>query len=455
MKYWLVGKYFLLTVMTVLLHVQTFAYTPWSWDVAAMDKVDNALETIKETWWKERLAYFFFIITERAETISDDRSKYLLEYVLHAIAQVMETDFGVTMERTPILVWADFSEDIRSSVGEYAWTTSSVTTDDTLENESGNQFVSDTSSVAEGDTINSRSLQDFYDTYKWLVTSDVPISDLCTTYFDKIDAVAKEYDFPTSVIIATWYREHTCKFSNPANAWGNFQITSHSYPPGNISWADFEDQIINFIIFSRAKRAWYNTFQKFWPEPVTLTYDSIDLTSLRKQAILYNGVVGTLENNIYANQNFWQAASGRDGIVAMTIRALGWQLENTRDISWVVINNEVSDVIEEDIEEVSEADTKNEESTTAWSTSICDDVFTENLGKDANHPQVLAMQKFLQEEGLYSGEPNGIFDDKSVEAVNAFQAFYKEDILTPGGYTSPTWAWYPATRRKANSIVCE
>ena len=49
-------------------------------------------------------------------------------------------------------------------------------------------------------------------------------------------------------------------------------------------------QIENFIDFSRAKRDYYDAIQKFDEIPVTLSYDEIDLLSLRKHAVLYNGI---------------------------------------------------------------------------------------------------------------------------------------------------------------------
>jgi hypothetical protein len=236
-------------------------------------------------------------------------------------------------------------------------------------------------------------LEEFYTAYKGYVTSETAISELCTDYYDEIDAIAKEHDFPTALIIATRYREHTCKFSNPTNGWGNFQITSHYYPAGDITWAKFENQIINFIVFSRAKWDYYDDVQTYGDAPIALSYDTIDLTSLRKHAIFYNGISGELDTNTYANQNFARAADGRDGIVAMTIRALGWQLheDRTEKLQTIVLEEvveEQEETIEEEVveEEVEESDEN------------CEEIFTVNLGPDANHPEVLAMQEFLEDE---------------------------------------------------------
>lgn len=179
------------------------------------------------------------------------------------------------------------------------------------------------------DASTNKNKQAFLDTYRHLVDSaDKPLIDLCTKYYDQVDAIAREYDFPVELIIATWFREHTCKFYNPGNGRGNFQIISRYYPPGDITRAQFEQQVIDFINFSYGKWKFYDQTQNFWPLPISLSYDSFDLLSIRKQAIYYNGIVGTPENNKYANQNFnGIATGGADGIVATFLKVLKYGLE--------------------------------------------------------------------------------------------------------------------------------
>lgn len=178
----------------------------------------------------------------------------------------------------------------------------------------------------------SSSKKDFLDRYRPLVDRpSLELSDLCKKYYDQIDAVAREYDFPPELIIATWYREHTCIFKNPSNGRGNFQITSNRYEPGPISRTQFQKQIVDFINFSKKKWDYYDAIQVFGPEPVAITYDSYDLTSIRKQSILYNGIVWELETNVYANQNFnWVSVWWRDGIVAHVLKVLKWRWSGVR-----------------------------------------------------------------------------------------------------------------------------
>lgn len=183
--------------------------------------------------------------------------------------------------------------------------------------------------LPKGEGSTSWFREEFLNKYWSSVNSkDEEILWLCTKYYDEIDAIAREYDFPVELIIATWYREHTCKFFNPWNGWGNFQITSNYYTPGDITWAEFREQVIDFIEFSRAKWNYYDAIQTYGPEPIDLTYNEFDLTSIRKQSILYNGITGELDDNKYANQNFWWIAVwGADGIVTMFLKVLKWGLE--------------------------------------------------------------------------------------------------------------------------------
>lgn len=167
----------------------------------------------------------------------------------------------------------------------------------------------------------------FLDTYESYMKWDTPLYESCFTYFDSIDALAKQNDFPTALIISTWYREHSCFLSNPGNGWWNFQITSHDYPEGDIDIDEFLVQVQHFIDFSRGKWDYYDNVQKFWPEPIVLQYDNFDLSSIRKHAIFYNGVYPdvTLDKSRYSNENFTRERGGRDWIVAWFIKVLQWE----------------------------------------------------------------------------------------------------------------------------------
>jgi hypothetical protein len=52
----------------------------------------------------------------------------------------------------------------------------------------------------------------------------------------------------------------------------------------------------------------------------------MDINSIRKHAILYNGVYPdvTLESSWYSNENFTQFRGGRDGIVATVLKGIKW-----------------------------------------------------------------------------------------------------------------------------------
>jgi hypothetical protein len=90
---------------------------------------------------------------------------------------------------------------------------------------------------------------------------------------------------------------------------------------GNI----LEEQVMDFIKFSREKWKWYDKLQLYDEIPLSLSYDHIDLLSMRKHAILYNGFGKGRhpENSFYANQNFgWNYEKKQDGLVVMVLRVL-------------------------------------------------------------------------------------------------------------------------------------
>ncbi len=182
---------------------------------------------------------------------------------------------------------------------------------------------------------NSSFKESFFEEYWQDIVSDLEVSDRCTKYFDEIDEIAKKNDFPTSIIIATWYREYSCILWNPDNWWWPFQITSHSYEPWDISIEEFQDSIQDFIDFSKAKWNYYDNNpslrERFGSESINIKYNEFTLRDLRLQSILYNWVLESteLKTNMYANTNLNENLSwARDWIVTKTLKIINWELEN-------------------------------------------------------------------------------------------------------------------------------
>ena len=75
---------------------------------------------------------------------------------------------------------------------------------------------------------------------------------------------------------------------------------------------------------------------------------------------------------------------------------------------------------------------------------------------DANDPEeVKKLQVFLRDyEGFEDVEVTGVFDQKTFDAVAAFQAKYADEVLTPWGIKQPTGYVYYTTQKKINEIYC-
>jgi uncharacterized membrane protein len=83
-----------LSVLTFVAAGVAYAYTPGSWDLSVMERIDTAVASISDTGGKERLGYVITILMDRAEDIEDERSRYLLEYTMRRIDAVMQQEYG-------------------------------------------------------------------------------------------------------------------------------------------------------------------------------------------------------------------------------------------------------------------------------------------------------------------------------------------------------------------------
>lgn len=310
-------------------------YAPVYWDAKVLDRVEEIVSTYVKNWNKERLISMLATIKNNWRELSEDPQAV---FMIYEIEKILEKWISTIWASATQQVWVrdflaknnpDMIVETEAVVGQEE--EQSVVEEPLIEEPNPTPTVPETVLVnTPPDQFALRSKQEFYDTYAPFLLDTSPMTARCFDYYDEIDAIAKEYDFPTWLILATWHREHSCYFKNPDNGRWNFQIITNEYPPGEITRSDFRGQIIDFIKFSRWKRWWYDNIQVFGPEPVELSYDSFNLASIRKQAILYNGVYPDvrLDNSRYANENFTQARWWRDGVVAAFIKVLWRELEN-------------------------------------------------------------------------------------------------------------------------------
>lgn len=77
------------------------------------------------------------------------------------------------------------------------------------------------------------------------------------------------------------------------------------------------------------------------------------------------------------------------------------------------------------------------------------------LGGINDTNEVRKLQTFLNKYEGEDLEVNGVYDNKTAEAVNRFQLKYRADILDPWGSQIPTMFVYYTTQKKVNEIVCE
>jgi hypothetical protein len=69
--------------------------------------------------------------------------------------------------------------------------------------------------------------------------------------------------------------------------------------------------------------------------------------------------------------------------------------------------------------------------------------------------EVTKLQKFLKNMEELDVDVNGEFDQKTLDAVKAFQAKYLADVMGPWGSKNPTGQVYFTTKKKIDEIVCK
>ena len=97
-------------------------------------------------------------------------------------------------------------------------------------------------------------------------------------------------------------------------------------------------------------------------------------------------------------------------------------------------------------------------STTATSqnSSVCGPYLKDymRMGLKNNPEQVRKLQTFLNKNLGLSIAVNGIFDQATFDAVEAFQKKYTTEILTPWGISTPTGYVYKTTLAQINALAC-
>lgn len=76
------------------------------------------------------------------------------------------------------------------------------------------------------------------------------------------------------------------------------------------------------------------------------------------------------------------------------------------------------------------------------------------FGENNDSAEVLKLQAFLRLYEKIEAPLTGVFDEATFDAVSIFQERYKEDILAPWGYETPTGYVYITTKNKINEIFC-
>lgn len=280
----------------------SFAYNPTEIEQKTLSRLkilfEKQAEKKWELWIKRQINLFEFTKTK----LTDDRKIYLVSYILNdlnIISNDLKKKNEEKLQKQLLELEAKKAEEIKQ--------------------------IQDYNTKARA----------FFDLYWWDITTSLSVNENCIKYFDFIDEIAKKNDFPTELIIATWWKEYNCTLWNPANWWWPFQITSQYYKPGDISLEEFWEGVQKYIDFTKGKwdyfnnNTYHNYKTRFWSENITITYDSYTIRDLKLTAILYNWVSKdtTLDWNTFANSNLNNSVTtNSDWIVTRFLKILNWRI---------------------------------------------------------------------------------------------------------------------------------
>lgn len=109
----------------------------------------------------------------------------------------------------------------------------------------------------------------------------------CYKYYNFVDKIAQRLDFPTILILATFYIESSCELNNYDRYWV-FQLTSSKkrYKVWKLSLAGFREQIVDFVEYSRSK---YKYYEEMTWEKVILTHTNYKLKYIKIHWVMFNG----------------------------------------------------------------------------------------------------------------------------------------------------------------------
>lgn len=284
-------KKILILIIFTLFFKTTLAYEPSQDDIKSINTIKEKLwdiSTIKwENWFKTRINNFEKIIPNFQ---NNERYNYALTSVLDEMKVIVNT------------YWKD-------------------------ENVSTNTETDDYKIFA----------KKFFNENWSQITTSLGVDERCTKYFDFVDEIARDNDFPTELILANWWIESNCNLYNPWNWRGPFQIIWDWQEPWNISLDEMKVDIEQFIKFSKNKWKYFNTNtyvnykERFWSENINITYDKYTMREIKLHWILFNWVSSdtTLDFNTFVNNNLYPEKQwSYDWLATRFLKILNWRVNN-------------------------------------------------------------------------------------------------------------------------------
>lgn len=287
----------IITLLTITISY-TFAYNPTKQEIKLVETINQKTKEKAKSKWQAWLAKETYSLEKTNNKIKDERINFLLTKIINFRKELIN----------------ELVEQNKKEVGE---NTKKIQEEKILKQKNEEEYI--------------KKWKIFFEMYGTGITTDLKVSEKCTTYFDYINDIAKENDFPTELIIATWSIEYNCNLSNPNNWYWPFQISSKYYEPWEITLEQFKVSIIDYINFSKWKwqyfneNKYHNYKERFWTENINITYNNYTIRDLKLNSLLFNWIREdtTLDWNTFANWNINnQVVTNFDWLVTRFLKIL-------------------------------------------------------------------------------------------------------------------------------------
>lgn len=247
--------------------------------------------------------------------------------------------------RESLVQWYYSVDDLYNRIKKFSDTHPQLTKLETVKNNLRQEITTRKQSLSQS------GIDTFFQQYKSYIEWTPILSNLCKQQVMIVDDWAYAMDLPTSLILATWDIESSCRRSKPSNGDGIFQLIAKDYgSDDNFTVGTWIVMMYDYAELVRGKHNRYHNSNSLsnascstknitttgQTAPICLSYTTMDMDSLIKYGALYNGLSwAAIKGNIqpaapaYVFGKFGEAnqSANKDWLIMRVLKVLDYMNE--------------------------------------------------------------------------------------------------------------------------------